>query len=140
MPPKRRSARPIPEPVPSTSVHLRFSFEFYDTSQDKYCLSHFTPDQVRETLARLKQVNENTLNELRQKKMVYHFHSVDWSTTTEPGGFPDRRLDELEPFQFALLNVNQQRARVYGAISGDTFFIVWFDLHHQITPSYKKHT
>jgi hypothetical protein len=71
-------------------------------------------------MARLKEVNENTFEELRRKGTVYHFHPIDWDKTTEPH-FPDERVGILPAFQFALLGVNNQKARVYGGLYGDTF-------------------
>lgn len=71
---------------------------------------------------------------------TYHFYPTDWQRTIEPRGFPDPRANALDPFHFALIGVNGQKARVYGALSGDTFFIVWFDLDHRIWPTFKKHT
>lgn len=137
---KNRTARAISAPSPPPNLKLRFSFEFYDTEGTKYCLSLGTADQIRAALGRLKEVNQNTLNELLAKGTTYHFHPVDWSQTKEKAGFPDRRLDALEPYQFALLAVNGQKTRIYGALYENTFFIVWVDWHHVITPSRKKGT
>jgi hypothetical protein len=136
----KRPKRSIAPPAVVADDHVRFSFEFYDTSDTRYCLSRATAEQVRRTLARLKEVNQNSVAELRQKSDVYHFHAVDWDRTAEPQGFPDSRLLALPSYQFALLGVNQQRARVYGVLHGNTFYIVWFDLDHAIWPSFKKHT
>lgn len=49
-------------------------------------------------------------------------------------------MNLLEPFHFALLGVNGQLTRVFGAYSSGTFYIVWFDLDHMIWPSELKHT
>jgi hypothetical protein len=140
MAPKNRNARPLPTPQVPLNLRLRFSFEHYDTTSDRYCLSRFSSDEVRSTLGRLSEVNKLTYNEIRQKGRVYHFHDVDWSRTSERGGFPNEALAGLEAFQFAILGVNNQRARVYGALYENTFYIVWFDRDHVITPSAKKGT
>ena len=123
----------------SDNRKLRFSFEYYD-STSKYCLSSCTGEQVKKTLSRLKDINSKTLNELRRERWVYHFNEVIWENTKEKGGFPDSRLSKLPAFHFALLGVNQQLARVFGAYSQDTFYIVWFDLNHKIYPSPLKNT
>lgn len=119
---------------------LNFSFEFFDTETTKYCLSNGTPEQIKAALARLKETNGKTLLELLRESKVRHFHEVDWDQTTEPDGFPDPRAMEMQAFQFALLGVNGQLTRVYGALSRDTFYIVWIDWNHEIWPSLKKHT
>lgn len=138
------TVRKLPLPTGESSVldkELVFSFKFYDEANDeKYCLSKFATDQIRTALQRLKEINCITLNDLRQKRSFYNFHDVDWSKTTIKTGFRDRDLKELEPFQFSLANVNGQKTRVFGAMSGFTFYIVWFDLNHEIWPSFKKNT
>jgi hypothetical protein len=120
-------------------TNLKFSFEFYDIIQNKYCLSKWSEKDISTTLKRLKEVCEKNFQELFKDRSTYHFHSIDWTQTTERG-FPNTKIQNLEPFQFALLGVNNQKARVYGAYADNTFFIVWFDLNHEICPSFKKHT
>ena len=133
-----------PLPTGEASVlnrELLFSFKYYDERNDQqYCLSKFEKDQVRTTLERLKEVSKTTVNELRQKRQFYHFHEVDWRSTTIKDGFVNSELRLLEPFQFSLINVNGQKARVFGAMSHFTFYIVWFDLNHKIWPSFKRNT
>jgi hypothetical protein len=132
-----RKSTPIPPPQPKRTHHLRFSFEFYDAGGARYCLSRFDSDQVRLALVRLKEVNQNTLQELQDKRRVLHFHDVRWEDTAEKKGFPVEVPDDLVPFQFALLGINNQRARVFGGLAASTltFYIVWFDLDHEVWPS-----
>lgn len=134
-----RTAANIPPPQPERNVHLRFSFEFYDTGDARYCLSRFDRDQVRQALGRLKEINKSTLQELRDQSRVYHFHEVRWEDTAEKKGFPEEVPDHLHPFQFALIGINNQRARVFGGLAAATltFYIVWFDLNHKVWPSLK---
>ncbi len=123
------------------SERIHFSFEFYDTERDAYCLSKWTQGQIRAALGRLKQINAMTYRDLAiTQGRVFHAHEVEWEQTREPNGFQNTGLQHLEPFQFALLSVNSGKARVYGAFDGQIFYIVWFDLDHYITPSKLKHT
>lgn len=127
-------------PVPQLPPRLiNFSFQYYDLSREDYCLSYWTQEQIRETFTRLREISALTYAEFFQQRSVYHFHSVDWSKTTEKAGFA-RELGDLEAFQFALLSVNGQLARVFGAFYDGTFYVVWFDLDHRIWPSEKRHT
>jgi len=71
---------------------------------------------------------------------VYHFAEVDWACTTERSGFPEDAANQMSAFHFALLGVNGQCARVYGAYSENTFYIVWFDRNHEIWPTPLRHT
>ncbi len=130
----------IPTPRLSLTEKIHFSFEYYDTTKDKYCLSCWEKEQIKITLTRLKEINCKTLNELRSQRGVYHFGEVFWNETIEKLGFDNPLINSMETFHFALLGINNQRARVYGVYSSNIFYIVWFDLNHIIWPSYKKHT
>jgi len=119
---------------------IKFSFQFYDTSCNEYCLSVWGENMVSEALNKLKDLNNKTLKELYTGKKIYHFHPVDWSQTIKKSGFPDSRANALEPYQFSLIGVNSSKARVFGAFAQGIFYIVWFDLEHKIDPTFKKHT
>lgn len=133
---KAKSLIPIPRELQGK---IRFSFEFYDKSS-KYCLSDWQKKDIATTLTRLSEMCEKTYGEIMQSAKVYHFHPVDWSKTQEPDGFPSPKAMALEPFQFSVVGVNNQKARVFGAYSSGTFYIVWFDFDHKIWPSFIKHT
>ncbi len=130
----------IPTPKLSLTEKIHFSFEYYDTLKDKYCLSCWEKSQIKDTLNRLKEINCKTLNELKSQRGVYHFREVYWEQTTEKQGFNNPSIKTMETFHFALLGINNQKARVYGVYSSNVFYIVWFDLNHTIWPSFKKHT
>ncbi|MDP3992689.1 MAG: hypothetical protein Q8Q05_00500 [bacterium] len=135
--PKNRAVRVAEVPK---DQKFNFSFQYYDMSSDKYCLSKWTSQQIRKCLDRLKDVSNKTFNELSASGNIYHFHQVVWERTTEKNGFPRCGVELFDPFQLALIGVNGQLARVYGAYSQGTFYIVWFDLNHGIWPSALKHT
>lgn len=126
--------------APLATGKLRFSFEFYDTERPAYCLSSWPSPDVQRALACLKDLSAKTIQELLTQRRVYHFYETPWERTVEPQGFPDQRANEFDPYHFALIGVNRQKARVFGAVSGDTFYIVWFDYEHQILPVKLKHT
>lgn len=126
-------------PVDLSSEKIKFSFEYYDCS-GKYCLSNWSTDKIKKSLERLKNINTKSLKELTSpnNSRVYHFSEVIWEKTEEPNGFPDGRVKNLSHFHFALLGVNKQLARVYGAYYLGTFYIIWFDLNHDIWPTPQK--
>ena len=117
---------------------ITFSFEYCDSTKD-YCLSAWGKDRIFATLNRLKEISGKTFHELNRDR-VLHFRQVFWEKTIEKNGFPDKRVSEFEPFHFALLGVNGQKARVYGGYADGVFYIVWFDLEHKIWPTFLKHT
>lgn len=119
---------------------IKFSFEYYDKSSNDYCLSCWGQEYVRSALLRLQEVCTKSFNDLNRERKVYHFREVVWEKTIKKTGFPDSKVNQLSAFHFALLGINNQKARVYGAFSAGTFYIVWFDLNHEIWPVDLKHT
>lgn len=119
---------------------IKFSFEFYDTSTNEYCLSCWNQKQIKRSLECLKDISTKSFNDLRRGSGTYHFGEVVWKETIKKQGFPDIRAQNLPPFHFALVGVNGQRARVYGVFSTGVFYIIWFDLEHLIWPTPLKHT
>ncbi|PJC28382.1 hypothetical protein CO054_00525 [Candidatus Shapirobacteria bacterium CG_4_9_14_0_2_um_filter_39_11] len=121
---------------------ITFSFEYYDTSCDDYCISNqkWSKEQIKKALGRLKDISSKSFNQLRKERGVYHFYEVYWEQTIKKEEFPNPAVNHMSPFHFALLGVNRQLARVYGAYYAGTFFIVWFDLDHEIWHSPLKHT
>jgi len=59
--PRGRRGAEIPSRPPDRAAHLRFSFEYYDTGSDRYCLSRFTQEQVRATMGRLERVADKLI-------------------------------------------------------------------------------
>ena len=129
----------LPSSLPANEK-LRFSFEYYDKTSNNYCLSSWKEKQIRDALLRLQDICTKSFNDLTRERKVYHFAEVIWGKTIKKLGFPDNRVNQLSAFHFALLGVNGQKARVYGAYSMGTFYIVWFDLNHEIWPVELKHT
>jgi len=79
--------------------------------------------------------------EMKGRK-TYHFYPTNWSSTAYKDGFPGPldALNALEPFHFGIVGLNNQRARIFGALSGSTFYIAWFDYEHDIIPVALSHT
>lgn len=128
----------IPEPQPVNNK-ITFSFEYYD-KEKKYCLSSWGEKEIAQALCRLGEVNQKTFTELSAQSRTFRFHPVRWESTIEKNGFPDPGISGLSPFQFSLVGINDSKARIYGGYGSNVFYVVWFDLEHQIWPSFKKHT
>lgn len=135
---KSKNFSTISTQLPS-SEKMKFSFEYYDNTSE-FCLSSWEKSEIKQALIRLQDICTKSYNELRRERFVYHFGEVIWERTTKPIGFPIKAVNGLPAFHFALLGVNGQKARVYGAYSTGTFYIVWFDLNHVIWPTPLKHT
>lgn len=129
--------------VPTASFagdKLKFSFEFYDTDNDEYCISKWDQAQIRRTLTYFKDVSIKSINDLRRGRQTYHFSEVIWEKTIKRQGFPIAAANNLPPYHLALVGVNGQKARVYGALYTNIFYIIWFDLKHLIWPTPLKNT
>jgi hypothetical protein len=126
--------------APLETTGLVFSFEFHDITRPEYCLSSWSSSEIRRTLECLKDISSKPLSEILSQRRVYHFYDTSWERTVEPGSFPNERANALQAFHFALVGVNQQKARVYGALQKNIFYIVWFDRDHLIQPVPLKHT
>lgn len=129
----------IPEPKPPEE-QINFSFRYYDTRNNKYCISCWEKHLIAKALNALKDISNKTYGEINHSRTTYHFYPVRWEQTIEKSGFPCRGANELEAFHFALVGVNGQLARVYGSLYKNTFYIIWFDLNHIIWPSFKSYT
>jgi hypothetical protein len=140
---RKKPSVPADDTAKSLSLNLNFSFQYYDTEPENiFCFSVMSDTEIKQTLARLKDICSKTFNELRQSKYVYHFNPVVWEKTIFPDGFPEpiKELNNLEPFHFKILGINNGMARVFGAYSQSTFYVVWFDYDHEIWPTPKKNT
>ena len=121
-------------PVRATSPEpLTFSFAYYDVNKERgYCLSSWPEQEIAQSLVRLREISTMSRPQLTQGGKTYRFHPVDWEETTEKGGFPTGVPAYMEPYQFALVGVNGKKARVFGGVYKNTFYIVWFDHDHKI--------
>lgn len=137
---KRDKVSQIPSPKLSENEKLRFSFEYYDKGSSEFCISGWNQKQIRDSLLRLQDICTKSYKDLWRERGVYHFGEVYWEKTIKKSGFPNPAVNALPAFHFALLGVNGQRARVFGALSTGTFYVVWFDLNHDIWPVELKHT
>jgi len=106
---------------PEQPSNIQFSFEFYDTT-GKYSMSGWTKSQIHTALVRLKELCAMTLAEFAVQRRQFHFYETAWEKTVENHVFPDQRVNTLDPFHFALVGVNGQKARVYGALAAGAVF------------------
>lgn len=93
----------IPATILSHNSKLNFSFEYYDKTSEKYCISNWSKKQIRNAFLRLQEICTKTFNQLSNERRVYHFGEVDWSKTTQKSGFPDIKVNDLPAYHFALL-------------------------------------
>jgi hypothetical protein len=67
-----------------------------------------------------------------------HRHLIDFEATTEKDGFiaapgvDSDQLNYLPAWQFSVSSRTDWR--VHGLMSGDTFYVIWLDPLHQLSP------
>jgi hypothetical protein len=131
---RHRNSSQLPLTELPENRKITFSFEYYDSTRDDYCISGWSREQIRRTLNCLKDINSKSFNQLRRENRVYHFGEVNWENTVEKSGFSNPAVNKMSAFHFSLVGVNNQLARAFGAYYAGTFYIVWFDLNHKIWP------
>lgn len=126
-----RSPIPIPHvPLPTCIV---FSFKYMDLGGNpKFHLGHAGDNYLGKLLERLKAVCAFQLQEfLSNRSESLRCHPIDFTTTSEPDGFPlNEQLRQSPPHQFAI-SANEH-GRVHGFLVGNTFYVVWLDPAHKL--------
>lgn len=116
------------------SKGFSFSFENFDREEPLFNLGDESgKDRVvsgkwfLDLLACLKDASGyKDRQEWRTKRDL---HPVDWDHANAP---KPANVDQYEYYQF---RINKSRGRVIGYFIDETFYIVWFDPHHNLTDS-----
>jgi hypothetical protein len=114
---------------------LKFSFLHFDHSDEEMCPAEFTPQYTQSLMRRLRAISNRTVEKFeRNYDGTIKNHAHDWSKTARPGGFGKLKGEfrDLEGWQFCL--ENRGHGRVHGVMAGDTFYVIWLDLHHGLYP------
>jgi hypothetical protein len=114
---------------------LRFSFEFFDQTDDEMCPANFKAGYTRTLMGRLKDISSWTVSRFcGSQDHSLRNHQHDWTTTSRPNGF--EHLNEhfriMPGWQFCL-SANEH-GRVHGIIISDTFYVIWLDQDHRLYP------
>ena len=136
---KQNKGMGIPNPQVNIDTNIKFSFRYYDTSCSKYCISEWGKEAISFALKRLQDISTKKFKEIVGNR-VYHFFPVYWEQTIKKGGFPTQEANRLDAYHFALVGLNNQKARVYGAYAEGTFYIIWFDFNHEIWPTFPRNS
>lgn len=117
---------------------LLFSFRFFDRSPKEFNIGQTSKvcDGWFITLIDiLKDVSNLTRNQLVvEQRQHYDAHNHDWDKLSLRYPFDNEFLEQVECLQF---RISQGRGRVHGFITGNLFYIVWLDPHHNLYPSDK---
>ena len=131
------TTRPFRRHIPKQRVlenadTLQFSFKHLDFTNEKYpvdsCCAIFWAAFVK----RLHEYSTWSVDQFEDQNHAEHRHTIDFSETTEAGGFWHLDTEQLsweQPWQF---QVGEQGWRVAGFLLNGTFYIVWLDYNHAL--------
>ena len=130
-PPKPSADRITTPPPPSG--YLSFSFR-YLARTGKFNTADCGPpwfDGLFDRLGSLSSLRPQEV--LSNRSPSLRAHPIDFSGTSEPGGFAhlNVQLREYPPYQF---QISQNTGRVHGFFMDLVFHVVWFDPHHRLYP------
>lgn len=95
-------------------------------------------DFLAELLSRLRHYSSHPASEFLDQNNNEHRHIIDFANTIEVDGFvnapgmKDEQLVSLEAWQFEVRPKSD--GRVHGFVIDDTFYVVWLDPFHRLSP------
>ena len=118
--------------IPYRDRNPIFSFSYYDEKHRHYSArSVATCNDFCLLFKHLRMYSTMTWGQIEAGK--HHAHEVEWSKSKQPTGFSGSLAipKTYPPYQF----VAYGKARIVGFHKNKVFYIVWFDVNHQIFPS-----
>jgi hypothetical protein len=134
---KKNSVPPVGaiKKTPLPDILLRFSFKFFDHSDEAICPAKFRDGYTRTLMQRMRDLSSWTVAQFtgREEKSVRNHRHV-WSRTSRPEGFShlNEHFRAYEGWQFCL--TSNEHGRVHGIIIDDTFYVIWLDHDHKLYP------
>lgn len=111
--------------------YIRFSFRFFDGSDEEICPRTFEDGYTRTLVERMRDISRMTIQEFTStKNKALRAHTHDWEQTNRPNGFNslNEQFRGLAGWQFQL--TANAHGRVHGFIIDSTFYVVWLDRDH----------
>jgi hypothetical protein len=132
---KTRARTRIPRPAHPTlnQSQVKFSFQYLDLESEKFGFDRCGIEFLKCFLCEMKRLGRHTVAEFCEWDNDRHSHAIEFSETTEPGGFPglDDQLEPEEFWQFGL--VRTRPWRVHGFFIDSVFYVVWLDPEHRLS-------
>lgn len=122
--------------VSPPDVELRFSFKFFDHTDEEMCPKTFVDGYTQALMQRMRDLSSWTVKRFtgsQDTSVRNHIH--DWSKTGRPDGFSslNQHYREYPGWQFCI-SANEH-GRVHGIIIDDTFHVIWLDCSHRLYPA-----
>ena len=134
--PATPKATAIPRPK-LEEFRVKYSFEFLDVvSNGKFTLDKCQSGYLQHFFERLKSIGLHTEKQLRTDRSLQrglHSHPLDFSTTSEPGGFGVMK-DRWDGNAWQIGVTVNEHGRLHGFLEDGVFYLVWIDAEHLLYP------
>ncbi|MEW4458992.1 hypothetical protein AB1K42_12905 [Roseibium algicola] len=110
---------------------LKFSFKFFDATDDEVCPAKFQDGYTQALMERLKSLSSwKVLEFTGSRSKSIRSHPIKWEKTKRPDGFAqlNEQYQSYTPYQFSLSS--NEYGRVHGFLIGSCFHVVWLDCNH----------
>ena len=114
---------------------IRFSFEFFDSSDAVLCPSIFPNGYTHKLLERLQALSQWKLSDFHStKSKSIRAHTHVWEKTSRPEGYShlNEQHRDYPGWQFCL-SANAY-GRVHGFMIENIYYVIWLDLNHALYP------
>jgi hypothetical protein len=115
---------PVERPV--YNMPVRFSFKHLDFDNPKFLPSECCTDYFVRFFETLRKFSAWRVGDFIDQNNNERRHIINFEQSSEPGGF--QNVPGLDPDQ------QWNRWRAHGILLEDTFYIIWFDEHHNLFP------
>lgn len=114
---------------------LKFSFEFFDHTDEDVCPPEFPSDYTQNLMRRLRALSKWSVEKFQKNyDATIRNHMHEWEKTDRAGfGKLKGEFRDYDGWQFCLENPSY--GRVHGIMHSDTFFVIWLDFHHRVYPN-----
>ncbi len=130
----KRIPKNIEDPNSYYSKHPSWNFSKSDLQHEKWTLNH--SDFLKEILPKLIDFERRTWNDIVLDKKHNH-----WIYTDKLIKEAQNRMIELKLYYDQLFSLRLTGTlRLFGYIENGSYYIIWYDVNHEICPSNKKHT
>lgn len=133
----RKSASTVETTIKKTSPdpELRFSFKYFDHTDQELCPPNFGEGYTQTLMQRMRDLSSWKVKRFTgSQDQVVRNHTHDWSGTSRPAGFNNlnAHFRAYPGWQFCL--TANAHGRVHGIIIDDTFYVIWLDQDHRLYP------
>jgi hypothetical protein len=112
---------------------ITFSFRFFDKDTEEFNCGGIKDSWFLSLLDTLKHISEFTKVEfLSNRSTRLRVHSHSWDQLDHKYDLPGSYMEQLSEDACIQFSVSKANGRIHGFMIENTFFVVWFDPHHNL--------